>query len=589
MIRNQQQLSHQRESIQYAYKSKLHAIKADRGTDIEMVYPNQKEAAVAVIDNLYHKDRVAVSLIAPPQVGKTGTFLEVAYLACTHPDDSMIIDSRNVFIITGMSDKDWQRQTEKDMIEAFRSRVYHRGKLYTPDREDGFYTNLTNARNALIIMDECHVAVGKDQQISKMLKDIGLLDIKVLRERNVKILEVSATPGATLRDTEKWGPDNHSVVLLNPSAKYVGFKQMIRDKRVHQSLDITKPEGLRELVTFVKANFPSPRWHIIRLPAKSRNKDFEDTFQKMCVKEGWKAMSHSALDRVGDIDYHMEKAPAEHTFLLIKEFWRAGKRLIDSFVGVVHDPSVKNKDVNVTAQGLAGRLCGNDKRSGAGATHIFCDVELINEYLVWVDAGGDFDAVKEYRSRNLHIKDGRVVKSKPTFADPSNVDNTVKRKHGVIRYRIFDDKEEAFKYCGDLEYSPKRPERVNGLYITSLAATAERGGAKTQPRKLEDIVRFGLVPGFFYGGTAEAGSRVFFPCYEAADDADTGYVVKDGSKELERFVVLIKRDTDPKKVQEADRKYVPVKRLLILDPDNDRKIKEDAEDTDVVLSTSKMI
>lgn len=589
MSRNEQQLCHQRESIQYAYKSKLHAIKAERGSDVEMVYPNQKEAATTVIDNLYRKDHVAVSLIAPPQVGKTGTFLEVAYLACTHPEDTKIIDSRNVFIITGMSDRDWQGQTKKDMIEAFQSRVYHRGKLNTPDREDGFYTNLANARNALIIMDECHVAVGKDQQISKMLKDIGLLDIKVLRERNIRILEVSATPGATLRDTEKWGSDNHSVVILKPSDKYVGFKEMIRDKRVHQSLDLTKPEGLRELVAFVKSTFPSPRWHILRLPAKSRNKDFEDAFQKMCAKEGWKAMSHSALDRVGDIDYHMKKAPAEHTFLLIKEFWRAGKRLNDTFVGVVHDSAVKNKDTNVTAQGLAGRLCGNDKRSGPGATHIFCDIELINEYMVWVDAGGDFDAVQEYRSRNLHIKDGRVIKAKPTFADPSNVENTVKRKHGVIRYRIFEEKEEAIKYCGFLEYSPKRPERVHGKYVTSLAATAERGGAKTQPRKLEDIVRFGLVPGFFYGGTGEEGSRVFFPCYEAADDADTGYEVTDSSTELERFVVLIKRNTPVAKVVEADAKYGPVKRLLILDPDNDRKIKEDTADTDEVLSTFKML
>jgi hypothetical protein len=419
-------LFHQRESLKHGFDAKKHEIKARKGSTKELVYPNQAEAAVTIIDEFFNKDKVLVTLVASPQVGKTGTFLQVAYLACTHPDDDSIIDPRDIFIITGMSDRDWQKQTQDDMLEAFKRRVYHRGRLNTKDREDGFNTNLSIAKNALIIIDECHIGAEKEHMVSDCLRTLGLLDINILRKRNIKILEVSATPGATLYDSIEWGPKNHAVVLLKPSSKYVGFKNFIQEKRIHNSLDLTKIEGIDALTIFIKERFTQPRYHIIRMPAKSRsNAEFEKNMKKICDREGWIMNNHSALDRVHDIDYHLTTEPKQHSFLIIKEFWRAGKRFDDSFMGIVHEPLTKAKDTNVTAQGLAGRLCGNDKKSGASAAQIFCDVERISEYNDWFDLNGDWDAIiqkkKSYYSRCLTIVNGVVSKHKDTLAHPSNV------------------------------------------------------------------------------------------------------------------------------------------------------------------------
>ena len=419
MSRTAQDLFHQRESLLHAYKAKVHELKSKYGEQKEMVYPNQLQAAAEIINELFEKDKIVATLIALPQVGKTGTFLEAAYRACTHPDDSKIIDPRNVFMITGMSDKDWQKQTEGDMLEAFRRRVYHRGKLNTTDREDGFYTNLSLAKNALIILDECHIGAEKEHQISKMLRRIGLLNIDTLRERNIKIIEVSATPGATLRDTESWGPTNQSTVILKESEKYVGFRDFIREERLHPSYDLTDESELEKLITFIKTTFPRPRWHIIRLPAKSRkNGEFGQRLSQICARESWNIQHHSSNDRMGEIDHHMSTEPKQHCILLIKEFWRAGKRLEDSFMGIVHEPLTTTKDTNVTAQGLVGRLCGNDKHASA---HMFCDMDRIKEYLAWIDAKGDFSKIKEYNSRTLTIKKGAVTSSRDTFAHASNM------------------------------------------------------------------------------------------------------------------------------------------------------------------------
>jgi hypothetical protein len=95
--------------------------------------------------------------------------------------------------------------------------------------------------------------------------------------------------------------------------------------------------------------------------------------------------------------------------------------LEDSYIGIVHEPATKLPDVNVTAQGLIARLCGNNKRRGSGAPHAFGNVQMIKDYLAWFNVGGDFTKVKSYKSRQLKVTKGKVRAAKDSFAHPSNV------------------------------------------------------------------------------------------------------------------------------------------------------------------------
>lgn len=471
----------QRNYLRACYRAKENEVKYKKGEECELVYENQKVAAVEICQELFEKGKTVVTLIADPQVGKGGTFLETAFLACTHPSNRHIVDPNNVFIITGMSDTDWQHQTKNDMLEPFRKRVYHRGRLNTQDRQDGFYTNLANAKDALLIFDECHIANGKEHQISGMLRDLGLLELSVLKERNIKILDVSATPGATLNDTLAWGEQNHSVIILKSSEAYTGFRHFIREKRLHESYDLTDEKELEKLFRFIKAAFPDPRWHVIRLPSKSRkNSELESKILCICAREGWTAMNHSAVDRIDDLDYHMSTRPRTHTILLIKEFWRAGKRLNDTYFGIAHD--APTGDVNVAAQGLAGRLCGNDKKRGEGAPHVFTNVELINQYIAWIDAKGDFSKVKKYTSAQLSVKNGRVKKSRETFAHENNIamddttgqtDTNPEFKHGWEEFTTQYDNDAYAKEHG-AKKSVKYDTDSQGFQICSTGESPHR-------------------------------------------------------------------------------------------------------------------
>ena len=56
--------------------------------------------------------KMNICLVVHPGSGKTGTFLNVAYKYSTHLDNQFMIPYKKVFILTGMSDIDWEKQTQ---------------------------------------------------------------------------------------------------------------------------------------------------------------------------------------------------------------------------------------------------------------------------------------------------------------------------------------------------------------------------------------------------------------------------------------------------------------------------------------------
>ncbi len=402
-----------RQQIYHEYQAKKFQIKAADASK-EIVYPNQTEAANEIFEAFLLQNKVAVTLIALPQAGKTGTFLEVAYRMCTFNDDAKAIDPEQLLIITGMSDREWRWQTSDDMLTTFQKRVKHRGQF------ESVPTLLNTIHDSLIIIDECHIAAEKEQSMSAMLRDAGLLNIEELRRRRIFLLEVSATPGHTLYDTQNWGADNHSIVILKESPIYVGFRDFIRENRLHDSYDLTKPEEVLDLIDFIKQTFPEPRYHIIRLAGKKNALTASQLIRQFAEQNGWLVNNHNSTERMWDLDHIMTRPPLYHSIILIKEFWRAGKRLCDKYVGIVHEPKTVIEDTNVTSQGLTGRLCGNDKRKGPGAPHCFCNTSLIHDYLAWIDAKGDYSAVLRYKSKSLTAKKGRIH-AKESFTHHTNV------------------------------------------------------------------------------------------------------------------------------------------------------------------------
>lgn len=388
------------------------------GLKKELIYPNQQEAAVAIQTAFSVENKICVTLIALPGAGKTGTFLATAYNMCVMPTEGLTINYNNVVILTGMNDVDWQVQTKAAMISSFATHVYHRGQ-FNRVRE---ILQTATIRDVLIIIDECHIGANQKHTLSTMLVDLGILDIEFLRRRNIRILEVSATPGHTLHDSKKWGAQNHSLIMLKPSDCYVGFKKFKEEGRLRTSLALEKPQEVEKLCKIIEDRWATmPRWHPIRMGRKSSK--ILENITTSAKKRGWDIINHNSDDRIKDIDTKMKAAPQNHTFILIKDFWRAAKRLRYKFVGIVHEPETTNPDASVQAQALAARLCDNytEEYDINTAPLIFCTVESIDQYLAWYENGGNYSDI-DYHSANLKANkiNGTVI-ARESFSSPSNV------------------------------------------------------------------------------------------------------------------------------------------------------------------------
>jgi hypothetical protein len=139
-----------------------------------------------------------------------------------------VIPVENIYIITGLSSRDWKDQTKSRFPLRIQQRVFHRSDL-----PKGFKEDLLNKKDCLIIIDECHIACKRKQTISNMFKNFGLLDLSFLLENDFKILEFSATPNGTLYDLDMW--NNHSAKILSePGSGYVGVLDLMQQKRLKQ-------------------------------------------------------------------------------------------------------------------------------------------------------------------------------------------------------------------------------------------------------------------------------------------------------------------------------------------------------------------
>jgi hypothetical protein len=418
-----------REKVHKSFESLESDIRVD-DPSAQLVYDNQKEAGFEIFENFY-EGVMACTLLALPQVGKTGVMLWISYLMTTTLVDELCINPNNIYIISGMNDIDWKTQTKSNFPGALNEHVYTRSEFNK-------ISTLSSLQNALIIIDECHIAAEERQQLSKKLRLAGLNNPESLREKNVRILQVSATPAHTLFNADRiWG-DDHAIVRLIPSSRYIGFEQLLAADRIMDTTDMSSVQLFTEIKNQIKLIYKTPKYHIIRL-GRGNSKPFYE----MVSSNSWVVKTHNSESRE-DTDLLFETPPVQHTFLVIKGFWRAGKRLNDQNIGIMYEGPSNIPDANVVAQSLAGRACGNDKQiPGDKSPMIYCHRKSIVDYVNWAKGDGTFEN-KNYQSRHLRVDEHGNVNVRSTFHGGTFV-------RRISDYDIseltFDTVDDAKKWC----------------------------------------------------------------------------------------------------------------------------------------------
>lgn len=365
-----------------------------------LVYGPQKNVAKEIISSFSKND--LVTLCAPPQWGKTGVSLFVSYtMARKHR-----INPENIFFITAMSDISWLQQTRDRVLPLWKNNVYHRNTLHHLEERIKKLASNKKDRDILIIVDECHIANKRDFILGKFIDSSGFKDNETMKEKNIKILQISATPSNALIDAEGW--INHEKICPRFNHNYVSFQTFLDDDRLRDPFNLTTDEGCENYFSEVCSG--NPQYHFIRsVSAGPTGKAIysltKTCLQKQCQKHDSELIELNMTKTRGQIKkifQNLDKQPSKHTFILIKNMLGASKTLSDKFIGSVHESLPIEKDNSSEIQGLPGRMCGWTKRRGPTATKIYCQREIVENYLKLYDSGFDF------HQEDLVWKDSRL-------------------------------------------------------------------------------------------------------------------------------------------------------------------------------------
>jgi len=477
----------------------------------KFIYPNQQEAANKCIE-AYKNGAVAVCLIAQPGTGKTGTAQAVMIDMATNPNDNEIIFSENIINCTGMSDNDWERQFKNSVLPAFKDNIFHRQNLIKQKEK------LQALKNGLIIPDECHIASGSKMTIAKILKEAGILNLNVLEIRNIKMLDISATPDAVLHDYKKWG-NKCAIVKIQPGPLYKGFETMLEEKRILDAPDLENIDVCNELLDFLDERYKqtSKKYFIFRLLDQVKINILEN----VCNNLDWDCKNHNSDERIDEIDDLLENPPNKHTIIFIKGFWRASKRISNmNHIGATYEPIPRQRDNSVAAQSNPGRFCDNYDYSGDQLNinlrplH-YCDKGAIEQYVEWFNNDCDF-SVSKYKSHRISSNGKGKITSKETKVHPKIVDGINDDSNEIKEpwIEICNTQEEAKKY-----YNEKLKQKFNGRGPNKIQPN-ENGYYEAIIRSNKKIYSYNEIYSERRQGLTENNYR-FYPCYTDINDKNT--------------------------------------------------------------------
>ena len=408
------------------------------------LYDNQVATANKIVSKFKEDSSLLNCMtIAPTQSGKTG--IMCAMIKCFL--DNYDIDLNNIFIITGLSDTDWKKQTIDRLPESFHKRVYHRTDLKK------FSDDMKDKQNVFIMMDEVQIACNEKQTIKKTFQEIGLFDKQYMYKNDIKIVEFSATPNGVLYDLLDWS-GGKDILVSNPGRKYVSSYELLKRGKVRQFQSFNKKHSneediknhIEEIYNTVN-NFNEPLYHIFRISNGTYNHDIKEYFQTI-----FNNCEHRTYEQDGDIDdlnNLLNIKPSKHTLIFIKEKLRCAKSLNKLYLGVVYERYTTQIDNSVIIQGLLGRITGYDYN---GKTIIYTNIESIELYEKMMKSNFKDSSIK-WKSNSTKYKNNKN-ESKGTYNKPNLWENDINleennEKTDDKKYLVFDTQEQVKKYIWD--------------------------------------------------------------------------------------------------------------------------------------------
>ena len=443
----------QRKEIEYTRKEKLSISRKlqilslqieDKSDDgINTIFDNQDKCGTEICKVFKNKSTINCLVYGMTQTGKTGCMTSLIQ----HYILSNNIPINNIYIITGLSDKEWKKDTKNRMPDSINSRVFHRANL-----PKTFLKDIREKKNILIIMDEIQIACEENQTIHKTFKECGFYDLDFLLENDIKLIQFSATPDGNLNDMQDWGKYS-AKVKLEPGIGYYGPKQAIEQDRVKQFQDLTIMDNVKELKQDIEANFTNPRYHLVRVPNKRENKDGTNN-QSIVISNIKKVFGGNCeynknylKTKKEDINDILKNKPEKHTFIFYCEILRCAKTQYKKHIGISYERYVTSPNDSSIIQGSFGRLTGYDDN---GDSICYTNISSLVNYIQLWENDMDFKEGIVWNTKTTHYdKNDDLTYSTGTFNSVKHIeqlkDNCSEKVKDIYRYK-FGEKGELIKW-----------------------------------------------------------------------------------------------------------------------------------------------
>ena len=430
--------------VPYGEKEKIKIKKRTQSLQLEIeaeedekfkTYPNQQPCAEEILNYFLNAYIIAVFVFALTQSGKTGVLLALIKLWCESKKGKLLLPRENIYIITGLSSKDWIRQTKSRFPDCLEKNIFHRGQLKK------FKKHIQNKKNCLILIDEPQIAAKSGQTISKTFQELGWMNTAYLLKNDIKIVEVTATPdGVGIDVADQWPNTNYKIIKMNPGDGYTSIFNLHDSERVKQYEDLVNCidkknqkyddkkscKNINELKLDID-NFPEPKYHFIRIYTQHGEKTKEN-LQKIMDTSEYDYKEFDAKTTKGDWnvgppderDYRVNInkdllaiKPKKHTLILVKEMLRCAQTLEKKHIGIMYERRVAKDNDSAQIQGLAGRITGYGVPDDI---IVFTNIDTIHRYKKIYEADGDLKkAGVTWNSTTTKNKNGVAVPRKVTF------------------------------------------------------------------------------------------------------------------------------------------------------------------------------
>jgi hypothetical protein len=532
-------------------------------------HPPQLLAALQVFAWLFVSsiNRVWVHIAAEMQAGKTGVIAAVARLLLSNARRLGFAPNR-IFVVTGMSDEAWQKQTAPRLPGILRENIHHGGTLSQVAAKLARLANGGRLSNVLIFIDESHYATSTTNQPARHVYDAVARECprEFWAENNIRFVTISATDPAKVLAMKSAETSCH-VVRLHTTDAYQSVEKLQSNDRIRFLEQIPKngalhtEAGLTVMANAVQALEAThgPLIHILR-PNHGKGGLVSENLRRMfpsAIVHQWDVASNkerrarddgsSGVGSATDINIAiLNDKPDDTTFVILKGMFRAAKTLNDEHVGVLYDRVGAGDATNL--QSLLGRACGYGKST---RSVVFTSRSTVDNYLrLWRElcASKDFltegtgDVFSGLKGRmpgvtSVTTASGEAIRlvTTATHATPfgAGIGSATAEELAASRavgpaeapkvdHRIYRTEEDA---CGALKMMYPRFKKMHdfkkdeaGFFKASVnAPVAVNSLART-------VQRIGNVTGGT--GTTATATRCI-PCYESTADITTlRYVVR---------------------------------------------------------------